>query len=96
MVAAIVFVAGMGCFGLKKYKDAHTSDSKQPTDGPINGGVYTNHFFQFSVQFPASRVGLSTNMKHPQAKSRGSILAAYNELAFHYAMPKSADVAALK
>jgi hypothetical protein len=52
IAAAIVFVAGMSWFGLKRYKGAHTTDSKQPADGSINGGVYTNNFFQFTVQFP--------------------------------------------
>jgi hypothetical protein len=52
IAAAIVVVAGMGWFGLKRYKDARTTDTKQPTDGSINGNVYTNNFFQFTVQFP--------------------------------------------
>jgi hypothetical protein len=58
--AAIVFVAGMGWFGLKKYKDAHTADSKQPIDGSITRGVYTNNFFEFTVQFPAGWKVLSS------------------------------------
>jgi len=42
MAAAIVFVGAIGWFDLKKYKDAHTTDTKQATDGSINRGVYTN------------------------------------------------------
>jgi hypothetical protein len=53
IAAAIVLVAGMGWFGLKWYKEPQKTDTKQPTDGSINGGVYTNNFFQFTVQFPA-------------------------------------------
>jgi hypothetical protein len=53
IAAAIVFFAGLGWFGSKRYKDAHTTESKQPINGSINGGVYTNNFFQFTVQFPA-------------------------------------------
>lgn len=58
----------MGWFGLKRYKDAHTTDSKQPTDGLINGGVYTNNFFQFTVQFPTGWKVLSMG-SGPQASA---------------------------
>jgi hypothetical protein len=69
IAAAIVFVAGMSWFGLKRYKGAHTTDRKQPTDGSINGGVYTNNFFQFTVQFPTGWKVLSMGAG-PQASPK--------------------------
>jgi hypothetical protein len=69
IVVALVFVAGVGWFGLKRYKDAHTTDSKQPSDGSINGGVYTNNFFQFTIQFPAGWKVLSKG-DGPQANAK--------------------------
>ena len=69
IAVAIVFVAGVGWFGLKRYKDAHTTDRKQPIDGSINGGVYTNNFFQFTVQFPADWKVLSKG-GGPQANAK--------------------------
>jgi hypothetical protein len=69
IAAAIVFVAGMGWFGLRRYKGAHTTDNKQPIDGSINGGVYTNNFFQFTVQFPAGWKVLSAGTG-PQANAK--------------------------
>jgi hypothetical protein len=53
IAAAVVVVAGMGWYGLKRYKDARTAGTKLPNDGSLNGNVYTNDFFQFTVQFPA-------------------------------------------
>lgn len=58
----------MSWFGLKRYKGAHTTESEQPTDGSINGGVYTNNFFQFSVQFPTGWKVLSGG-SGPQVKA---------------------------
>lgn len=52
MAAAIIIIAGMGWVGLKRFKDARTTDVKVPNNGSINGNVYTNNFFQFTVQFP--------------------------------------------
>jgi hypothetical protein len=73
--AAIVFVAGMGLFGLKRYKDAHATDNKQPTDGSINGGVYTNNFFQFTIQFPVGWKVLSMGYgPQANAKAIGDVL----------------------
>lgn len=69
MAAAIVFVVGVGWFGLKRYKDTHPTDSKQPIDGSINGGVYTNNLFQFTVQFPADWKVLSKG-DGPQANAK--------------------------
>jgi hypothetical protein len=69
IAVAIVFLAGVGWFGLKRYKDAHTIDNKQPSNGSINGGVYTNNFFQFTVQYPADWKVLSKG-DGPQASSK--------------------------
>jgi hypothetical protein len=71
IAATILLVAGTGWFGLKRYKDAHATASKQPTDGSINGGVYTNNFFQFTVQFPAGWIVLSTG-SGPQANAKAT------------------------
>jgi hypothetical protein len=75
IAAAIVFVAAMGWFGLKRYKGAHATDSMQPIDGSISGGVYTNNYFQFTVQFPADWKVLSKgNGPQSSAKAIGYVL----------------------
>jgi hypothetical protein len=75
IAAAIVFVAGVGWLGLKRYKNAHTTANKQPSDGSINGGVYTNNFFQFTVQFPAGWKVLSKGYgPQENAKAIGYVL----------------------
>ena len=72
IAAAIVVVAGMGWFGLKRYKDAHTADAQEPTNGSINGNVYTNNFFQFTVQFPAGWRVVPME-SHPQVNAKGML-----------------------
>jgi hypothetical protein len=71
IAATIVLVAGMGWFGLKRYKETLKTDTKQPTDGSINGAVYTNNFFQFTVQFPAGWRVLSRD-SGPQANDKAT------------------------
>lgn len=70
IATAFVVVAGMGWFGLKRY-EAQKTDTKQPTDGSINGGVYTNNFFQFTVQFPAGWKVLSVG-SGPQVSAKAT------------------------
>ena len=71
LAVAIVVVAGLGWFGLKRYKDTHAPDSKQPTDASINGNIYTNNFFQFAVQFPAGWKVLRMDSR-PQVSAKAS------------------------
>jgi len=70
--AVIVVVAVVGWVGLDRYKDSRATDTKLPTDGSINGNVYTNNFFQFTLQFPTGWRVLSKAGSGPKVNAEGS------------------------
>jgi hypothetical protein len=69
ITAVLIIGAGVGWFGLSGYREANLTATERPTDGSIKDGVYTNHFFQFTVQFPSSWKVLSAG-SGPQVNAK--------------------------
>ena len=53
-VVTIIIVFVGAWFALNWRGRALVTNSTQPTDASVQDGLYTNHFFQFAVQFPAN------------------------------------------
>jgi hypothetical protein len=53
-VVTIIIILFGGWFALSWRERAAVTTSIQPTDASVQDGVYTNHFFQFTVRFPSS------------------------------------------